>query len=57
VLQLRRLPATGERCVVVAWPLGEDGRKLFAATALLGEHGELLARARQTWIAPRAATT
>ena len=57
MLQLRRLPATGERCVVVAWPLGEDGRKLFAATALLGEHGELLARARQTWIAPRAATT
>jgi len=55
--ELRRLPATGERCVVVAWPLGEDGRKLFAATALLGEHGELLARARQTWIAPRAATT
>ena len=52
--ELRRLPADGERCVVVAWPLGEDGRKLYAGTALLDQHGELLARARQTWIAPRS---
>jgi hypothetical protein len=51
--ELRRLPAEGERCVVVAWPLGEDGRKLHAGTALLGEDGDLLARARQTWIQPR----
>jgi hypothetical protein len=51
--ELRRLPAEGERCVVVAWPLGEDGRKLHAGTALLGEDGALLARARQIWIQPR----
>jgi predicted amidohydrolase len=51
--EIERLPADGERCVVVAWPLGEDGRKLYAGTALLDEHSELLARARQTWIAPR----
>ena len=54
--ELRRLPGEGERCVVVAWPLGEDGRKLYAGTALLGEDGDLLARARQTWIAPRGGT-
>ena len=54
--ELKRLPAEGERCVVVAWPLGEDGRKLHAGTALLSEEGELLARARQTWIAPRSET-
>ena len=54
--EVRRLPADGERCVVVAWPLGEDGRKLYAGTALLDERGELLARARQTWIAPRVET-
>jgi hypothetical protein len=47
------LPAAGEPHVVVAWPLGEDGRKLYAGTALLTAAGEPLARARATWIAPR----
>jgi hypothetical protein len=47
------LPSVGNRCVVLAWPLAEDGRKLYAGTALYSEAGELLARARQTWIAPR----
>ncbi len=51
---LERLPAEGERCVVVGWPLGEDGRKLFAGTALFGESGDLIAIARQTWIRPAA---
>jgi hypothetical protein len=51
--EIRRLPEEGERCVVVAWPLGEDGRKLSAGTALLGAGGEPLALARQTWIQPR----
>jgi hypothetical protein len=48
-----RLPDVGSRCVVSAWPLGEDGRKLYAGTALFGADGELLAIARQTWIEPR----
>lgn len=48
------LPAAGEPCVVTAWPLGEDGRKLHAGTSLHGEDGRPLARARQTWILPRA---
>jgi hypothetical protein len=46
------LPSAGDRCVVEAWPLGEDGRKLYAGTALVTETGELLALSRQTWIAP-----
>jgi len=50
-----RLPRDGERCVVVGWPLGEDGRKLFAGTALYGEDGDTLAVARQVWILPREA--
>jgi hypothetical protein len=50
--RIDRLPDLGERCVVVGWPLGEDGRKLFAGTALLGEDGEPLAVARQVWIVP-----
>jgi hypothetical protein len=45
-------PEPGSRCVVVAWPLGQEGRKLHAGTALVRE-GEVLAAARQTWIVPR----
>ena len=48
-----RVPDVGARCAVVAWPLGEDGRKLFAGTALFAEAGDLLAIARQTWIEPK----
>ena len=52
--EIHRLPDEGEQCIVVAWPLGEDGRKLHAGTALLTADGESLAVARQTWIQPRA---
>ena len=51
--EIRRLPEEGEQCVVVAWPLEEDGRKLHAGTALLSAGGETLAIARQIWIQPR----
>jgi hypothetical protein len=51
--EIERLPAEGEQCIVVAWPLGEEGRKLAAGTALFTGAGELLALARQTWIQPR----
>ena len=49
---IERLPAVDERCIVLAWSLGEEGRKLFAGTALYGESNRLLATARATWIAP-----
>lgn len=52
--EIRRLPEEGERCIVTAWPLGEDGRKLLAGTALTTADGELLALSRQTWIQPRS---
>ena len=48
--RIDRLPREGERCVALGFGLGEDGRKLYAGTALLGEAGETLAVARQTWI-------
>jgi hypothetical protein len=51
--RVHRVPDGGEECVVAAWPLGEDGRKLFAGTALFAGDGELLALAKQVWIAPR----
>jgi hypothetical protein len=52
--RVRRVPDAGEPCVVGAWPVGEDGRKLFAGTALFAEGGELLALAKQVWIVPRS---
>jgi len=52
--RILRVPSSGERCVVTAWPVGEDGRKIYAGTALLTEDGELLALARQVWIEPRS---
>ncbi|HUP31798.1 MAG TPA: hypothetical protein VM184_02105 [Gaiellaceae bacterium] len=52
--EIRRLPEEGEQCIVLSWPLGEDGRKLYAGTALTTADGDVLAIARQTWIAPKA---
>jgi hypothetical protein len=43
-------PQPGDRCVLVAWPTGRDGRKFFANSALLGANGEVLAVARATWL-------
>jgi hypothetical protein len=50
--EIEELPRIGESCVVVGWPLGEEGRKLYAGTALFGEDGRQLASARATWILP-----
>jgi hypothetical protein len=52
--RVEHLPHPGERCVVMAWPLGEEGRKLYAGTALFGEDGRTLGTARATWILPRS---
>jgi hypothetical protein len=51
--RLESLPRVEEQCIVVGWPLGEEGRKLYAGTALFRENGDVLAWARATWIAPR----
>lgn len=48
--QVNACPKAGDRCVVVAWPTGRDGRKLFASSALLGPDGETLAVAHATWL-------
>jgi hypothetical protein len=51
--RVHRVPAAGEPAVAASWPLGEDGRKLYAGTALFAADGELLALAKQVWIVPR----
>jgi hypothetical protein len=52
--RIEHLPHPGEPCVVMGWPLGEEGRKLYAGTAVIGEDGRLLGSARATWILPRS---
>jgi len=46
---IRGTVAAGERCIVLGWNLGRDGRKHFAGTALYAESGECRAFARATW--------
>jgi hypothetical protein len=38
----------GEPHVVIAWPIGRDGRHRLAGAAILGPRGELCATGRQT---------
>jgi hypothetical protein len=40
----------GERCVVIGWTLGQEGRKFYAGTALFNEQRELCAYAKAVWI-------
>lgn len=47
---IERRPHPGDRCVVVAWPTGRDGRKLHADSALLDDRMQILATARTTWL-------
>lgn len=46
-------PRVGERCAVVGWKIGEDGRKLYSGTALYTEQGRLCALGHCTWIVLR----
>ena len=43
-------PRVGERCAVVGWRIGVDGRKLYSGTALYTEEGRLCALGACTWI-------
>lgn len=40
----------GDRCVVIAWFLGGEGRKRHSATAIFGPSGDLVGKARATWV-------
>jgi hypothetical protein len=39
----------GERCVVIGWEMGRDGRKRFAGTAVFNESGQLIGQAKAIW--------
>ena len=49
--QVRRVPALGERCVVVGQALEVTDRKARTATTLYGERGDPLAVAAHVWVA------
>jgi len=47
---IERPVRAGERCVIMGWGLGREGRKVHAGSALWNESGELVGRSQQTWI-------
>jgi len=51
--ELRAPVPGGEPLVVFSWPIGEDGRKLYAGAAVATSGGDVLACSRSTWILPR----
>jgi hypothetical protein len=50
--QVRRRPAAGEACIIMAWPIEASGRKTVSGVALHTAGGELLAQGHQIWIVP-----
>lgn len=49
-------PRAGDRCRLLAWAAGRDGRKLYARSALLGPGDAVLAAAGSVWLTvPRQA--
>jgi hypothetical protein len=42
----------GETATVLGWPIGRDGRKLFAGTAVFAASGALAGLARAVWFLP-----
>jgi hypothetical protein len=49
-MRVQRSVRTGERCVVIGWTIGHEGRKHFAGTALFDAQGALCAYAKAVWI-------
>jgi hypothetical protein len=49
--QVDVVPAAGEHCVVMGELIAEEGRKSQVRTTLYSSTGEVLARARATWLA------
>lgn len=41
--------AIGAPCIVYAWPIATDGRKLHAGSAIAAESGEMWGASRATW--------
>lgn len=53
--RVERPAAVGEKCRVIGWEIGRDGRKHYSGTAIFKEDGTLSAAALTTWIEIKAA--
>ena len=40
----------GTPCTIIGWPMGREGRKAFAGTAIYDDHGKVRGRAKVVWI-------
>ena len=47
--QIEKPLRCNEPCVVVAWPTGNEGRKLYTGTVLFDAKGEIIGRSLATW--------
>jgi hypothetical protein len=52
-VDVHRTVRPGERCVVIGWPLGVDGRKRYAGTAVVCDD-EIVAAGRAAWVEVQA---
>ncbi|MEW6185645.1 MAG: hypothetical protein AB1585_07900 [Thermodesulfobacteriota bacterium] len=48
--RLDRPLQVGDPCVVIAWPMDVEGKKLFAGSALVNSQGQVVGRVKATWI-------
>jgi hypothetical protein len=48
--RIEKTVLAGERCVVIGWTIGNEGKKHFAGTALFNSSNELCAYAKAVWI-------
>jgi hypothetical protein len=49
-VRLRAPVRADEPSIVVGWPIGLDGRKVYVGSAILTEGGEVCAEAKATWV-------
>jgi hypothetical protein len=49
-VHIERRPRADERCVVVGWGMGQEGRRITCGSALYDANGECLARAKAIWV-------
>jgi hypothetical protein len=48
--EIKKELKSGQNCLTMGWPIGNEGRKLFSGSAIFSESGELLAASKATWI-------
>lgn len=49
-VQIKRQVKVQDRCILIAWKISEQGRKITTGSAVFSEEGDLLAKALATWI-------